>query len=940
MNAENYWNPSANSSAVSRPNHYHNPLSPSYRPNAPNSHPQQPRLRMPARTGSMKEQDAMIKVEKYLRLISDEFGSLGGFLHLLFWCRKKKDAKDKRSDFHQRAVAQFLQGQSSITFAHILKQVYNHRSSYPGHRSKYKHERAHSFSLSHEPIDLHSARIAISCFSAHICSHRAHYEVGTLLKNDSNHPEDAPARMTASGASADMRWSDITEWSPRKTAATFKRRARFISDLLVFAMTHVEGGTEAERKNRPTDMLLISALNPVIIGRNKLANGYLSMPLGVHQFASQAHIDEKRVLSALGLATSDTTVRNSLRIMSQNALQSLRNGNIKAAESDEIEEFYIFDNIQQHALVREAGALRQSVMKVGCAATSIRFHKPLPPGAFDLADYLSRVTENKRSTMTTESLFDSIDWVHLNDLAALHWLLPLVSHVSSVLGYHTKTIHETMRADPIAVERVPDEPTVFHPLCTNAEQEIETQGFVQCVRDFDTQEGYVRDDLVELIGGDGASFETALRAQKYLAPTSLNNRESMRNKIPLPELWHTKDTALKTISENHFGPLASSDPSSMSKLFGIAGLKRPPNLKKPDHYPTSDGLKLVWVAQVLDCWRIHLKTDDLQVYFENLKNNAHLPTFDELLRTSAALVQKYGTMRAYRQVLTSEYHSKSPTTIKIDADSTWYSPTVTNSSDEHSMDNTSPKDCDKFDGDRCLANSILFKFQFGTWMFLDYAIRDGDIGIVMRLLKIWIFMFAGSSHQKYVSYMLELNCLLEYETSPALRTLILQNYLVKIGFVCKERDLLQEHHNKKLEAMVEKSGGNFDDSYYREVISPNVDKFIHVLTSFESAFEQQHRSNKHTSPVMHPELKILLLYLKTSKLHLFQTTRTYNHIAMDLLSDGYDALDGGKLNTFIKKTTSRSCFIEAIENEKRRVDIGQAFRFRFHRGGMDWRPVG
>ncbi|KAL0060169.1 hypothetical protein AAF712_013063 [Marasmius tenuissimus] len=162
--------------------------------------------------------------------------------------------------------------------------------------------------------------------------------------------------------------------------------------------------------------------------------------------------------------------------------------------------------------------------------------------------------------------------------------------------------------------------------------------------------------------------------------------------------------------------------------------------------------------------------------------------------------------------------------------------------------------------------------QFGSWLALDFAIHNGVVGIVMEQLKVWVFMFAGSSHQQSSQFLLELHCLLEIKSSPSLCTAILNNYLVKFGLRAKEWDLMQEDHNKKLEAMVTKAGGSFDDPYYRQVISPNVHHFIQLCDTFETAFELFHGLNKHTLPHMQPELRVFLKDINVYKLHYFCPT--------------------------------------------------------------------
>ncbi|THU84431.1 hypothetical protein K435DRAFT_870254 [Dendrothele bispora CBS 962.96] len=592
---------------------------------------------------------------------------------------------------------------------------------------------------------------------------------------------------------------------------------------------------------------------------------------------------------------------------------------VEQADEGEVGRCYVLDNVQRNYAVHEGGLLVKPIMKVGCTATAVEL-EDCQKGAWDLSDYLSRVAQNLRSKMTIGTLWNSIDWKNYHDIQALYVVKTLVEYIPS-LKFHSNSISERFRTHPIAIHRIPDDRrTKIQPLGTNSEQEVEIHGMKRCIEDFDGQIGFTGagadDRLLEWVSGDGASFAAIINLQKYLAPTSLGNRETLRNKIVTPEIWHTKDKALKAIAEEHFGPPTSADPSSLSKLYTLAGLKRPSNLKHCDHYPTMRGLELIWTAQILDCWRITLGVEELQTYFENL-DTILLPSLETLISQASNIVSRYISICRYNRVLSSSTHSGVKVKeLKVDCGTPWTSNAISNSPSEQSNQNNK-----HFDGNRSLANSILFKMQFGSLQLLKYAIRDGDVGQVIQQLRIWIFMFAGSAHQQYTSYLLELHCLLEYDSSPQLRKAIMDNLLIKFGLGCQEKDITQEHHNGRLEMMVDKSGGDFNGSFYRQVIAPNVDNFIKCTKNWETAFDMKTRSRSHTSPNNHPELRALQVEIKSSELHLFRPGRLYpEHIATDLLTNGYNRLGSeGKLKTFITKSSSRAKFIAAIEKEKKQL---------------------
>lgn len=57
--------------------------------------------------------------------------------------------------------------------------------------------------------------------------------------------------------------------------------------------------------------------------------------------------------------------------------------------------------------------------KVGTACTAFGY-QDCTPGAFRADGHIARIIEGKRQTMTTQSLFESIDWNHVDDTTNLH----------------------------------------------------------------------------------------------------------------------------------------------------------------------------------------------------------------------------------------------------------------------------------------------------------------------------------------------------------------------------------------------------------------------------------------------------------------------------------------------------------------------------------------
>ncbi|KZT18417.1 hypothetical protein NEOLEDRAFT_1080374, partial [Neolentinus lepideus HHB14362 ss-1] len=129
-----------------------------------------------------------------------------------------------------------------------------------------------------------------------------------------------------------------------------------------------------------------------------------------------------------------------------------------------------------------------------------------------------------------------------------------------------------------------------------------------------------------------------------------------------------------------------------------------------------------------------------------------------------------------------------------------------------------------------------------------YAIADGDGGHAYECLKMMLVTFAGSTHSKYTTYLMETIVNLELESSPSMREAILNNWLVNVvgreGHWI-EGDLMQEHFNL------------------------NIEDIVRLKAEAEISVGLQPKSSTHTSPKTRTEIWELLRIYKDTHLHSF-----------------------------------------------------------------------
>lgn len=123
-----------------------------------------------------------------------------------------------------------------------------------------------------------------------------------------------------------------------------------------------------------------------------------------------------------------------------------------------------------------------------------------------------------------------------------------------------------------------------------------------------------------------------------------------------------------------------------------------------------------------------------------------------------------------------------------------------------------------------------------------------------------------------------------------------------------EMDLMQERHNYFLEDHAQHKGKEFNDPFYRNILSMNVHHFIHLKDEMEQAVSLKLRTKKHGVTDLTNELVALLKLLREAEVNQFRPGRNEGFKAIDDFAQGYQIL-GEKIKKFITRTTAFSNII-------------------------------
>ncbi|KAI0309709.1 hypothetical protein OF83DRAFT_1088874 [Amylostereum chailletii] len=187
-------------------------------------------------------------------------------------------------------------------------------------------------------------------------------------------------------------------------------------------------------------------------------------------------------------------------------------------------------------------------------------------------------------------------------------------------------------------------------------------------------------------------------------------------------------------------------------------------------------------------------------------------------------------------------------------------------------------------GDMVFENGLLFiRDALHTRAFAD-AIKAGDSGQVIIILKIWVYAYRGSGRTKYAHEMLHLIHNLVNVWPAALRDIIIKNWL--------------QNPTGKEEGWVErvyKADGDAHSWDWLAMIAPCIEVLRHLARSIHAELGS-YQGDKHTSPDLRRDVDRLMTSLDIHNVYRLQNGRQFDsdeQPAPDIIAVGAAALTHG-----------------------------------------------
>ncbi|KII83514.1 hypothetical protein PLICRDRAFT_119348 [Plicaturopsis crispa FD-325 SS-3] len=869
--------------------------------------------------GRGKRQSVEEKLEKFFAYLTEELKwTLGELLHHVFdsessskagragasGSREKSvqkrrvqvlddNSNNRRAMSHAAYVRHFLDGSGTHGPASVLEAWFRHPSG--------RHERDSSlmYSTTTPYTDISSVRPALSSFAAQLIAKKLVQEAEDAVKVASG----LHVAISEKTGSKEATWGDIGATTMSHVQGIIQKHQPltwYYTMQIAARKPRVREGVIAVRQKRPPEVVSTHSISSLNFARSGDAR-LLPSARGMLYFASSAPVDLFRYNSRAGNMPAYTSIHRMMRALSE------QEAKVTEAHGRDPTTVGIIrlDNVQNYLLQRDRRIGRQNKLNIGIAATYFEA-EGIDPKAFDLDDKRKRLADSPRKDLDVYKLLGLIDHEHLEIIGVLQWLYVLVHYVPELghLKSHVSMLYRTRAAK----QPLPPRATKAHPLATSGKNETVNTELKDALVDFFGQLGQSNSDFLRrlfAVGGDGLTYEKFLLLKEYLQFHD-NEFESLETLEPVLEWWHTEWTDLNRIFETHYGTPLSCDPSTLGHSAAKIGRKSPPNLKKVDYYTGAQLAYLVLDVRMLDCWRLYFGTTDIFAHFTQLAAVKDLPNFEDLESIALRLYRAYMSSRAqYRAMYEADGGDEQSQWSKtVPRGSSWNGePSETSSA---GRPKPQPGNSEPFTGDRVLARSIAFMRDTMISREAAFATAEGDVGRLYETIKVMLFTFAGSSHNKYCTYLLETITNLEYECSPELRKSLLQMSLVnltgKAGHF-SAGDFIQEYFNRLLEAVAEKKGIEYGADFARKVISRNLHHMARLKTEWLDGVGLSPRSARHTDPNADAEVRTLLKAYRECELHSRRPGRSLDDSDVDDFQRGVERLMNGKLKKWVTKTT-------------------------------------
>ncbi|KAJ7166271.1 hypothetical protein C8R46DRAFT_1220015 [Mycena filopes] len=595
----------------------------------------------------------------------------------------------------------------------------------------------------------------------------------------------------------------------------------------------------------PLPQIFTTVCAMLSMARSQRANNF-QVVIGMFLIASGSAKREMEVLAHAGLSISYSTIQDHVTLLSNEALKRLKQL-VKQKMC-----FIVWDNLNIAFRVESQRLNSTNHFDNGTTGTTIPVWNPFTNGDTQLGTLPLHMKPSRTTT------FPVIDWSSADILLTpaqaeelgrcCAWQLRrlAIDHIPG-LKRLKEALGECPTVDQIAVHL-----TEQYPVPAMQEDESSIEGTIRVYTRILESLGITNADLQAhgLMFNDGDLLTDSLVDKIESARRNSDGEiEGMKATIRRFGLFHAKMAGCRLVVNEHWGKPNSILPGSLwwenTRMLGRKAMTAGWKAKKATPWkPSHELLQVSLAAHVKDGFRIHCGHTDLDTW-------AATATIDDVSAVAARV------------------HDKLFSTAALD--------TV--------------RDVRPELRDITHENVILLNRDALFYIELVFAIKKGDIGRVVNVLRVWMVMMrSNKTMPKYADAIFETLARID-RYDPVLKRFFLHNWLVNLTgrpYSFKEVDLLQEHQNFWAKIIYNAKGVNRSWNWLAK-ITVCIFTLREAMRTVQKTFKIPAYGEHHTIPDMTKEVQCLADALRDENIQQYIANRPSNDSVVpvrDLLEEG------------------------------------------------------
>lgn len=567
-------------------------------------------------------------------------------------------------------------------------------------------------------------------------------------------------------------------------------------------------------------------LSQLLFARNNRINLFQAA-MGYYCYAVKVPRRTIRFLNRIGLSISYENVIRGLRETAEEQGTEIKTF-CQETKENHIRWIPVYDNTQHNNKKAQQSIDNKDSFIVATSRAILRLDQD-----YDFSNIQDPPLFSSKETLSISDLLSS------KSLPSNHWKSVFISQIFDALLPFSKSLQDLLELDPAQkpkiqpIRKIPfgkdvPKPELI-PIPTVPIDESSISGNIEVLHSFFKEylqlpDSYFLNHKIPIYG-DLSTIKKILSILNLRNENNLDEDiddnsvyESFRFLFPVTQLLHTRLAACRMIFANHWGS-SNLDSVALQAYSNRFNMKRVDSSVKNFH----ECERLLFIAS---------KAHAIDAVLETLNCSSTLDLEDHVAFLNWDTVYK-----VLEETATRHYDLR---------DIVW-----------------KRENSDLKDRDIVHENGRLFSKHSAYYMEYMSALRDGDIGRVMEVLKIWTIQFQASAKtSQYGSEYLRIMQILEHESSPLFRTMIENNLICnptgKPGKF-REIDEMQEFFNF-LEKIVHGGERAQDLDFLCRIVSQNIPFFGELLSTFETSVSNKRNweHKKHSVVKMETSIRQLV----------------------------------------------------------------------------------